>query len=717
MQSGDVKKASDDVISKLVPIMRKYYQLSLQLGMGYTESVLDQSIDWNMLTFGLSLNIIFQENIRWFREVWLNRLTPALDSYYVSNRSEEKFEEVKRTLESIRYQLAFYGQIVTPIFSLAVIEAVGIKSGLVRSMMSDSAMLIEWVGPDDVSSCPTCRTMAENSPYHYLELKSADIYPGYNVKCCTNCRCGLIPVGRENVVSSLLDRFVDLTTMEEDLNFEDHILTSVFTRQSSEFRFLLNALPSTLKYIEYFYNVKELKFVQDWVADVARKGITEHGILLLDAKASLVTQVSQVARLLGVKTYYHFEEMVSPFNKLLEVQRLAEWKRLESQIPLKARPKIREAFLNMEKGNNYIQVSTYLESKGLLPQMQYSLKALRNIEDFISLNFTYMTTDYQYFRTLPNASQYQDLVTSVLWAPKNYAHILNSTGPRVEWKSNIKVQTVVDKISSNLDDFLPAKEKMEAMSFVKDLLEGHPQLNRKEFWEAVDSVKLSNYPSEDSMFFSDRLLKLGHLKLGEDFVELKNKAHMAGDIPRNSTRHITTGRSVPLFTHEMGHGLFEIHFLSLGKERNYEYLRMIYRGVRREALNDLGGISPELKTQINNHFRKVDTYINSGKDVPRKLVEDGYKLQSVVNEHTTWNSPFSMYTLSDLDEFFAEGFSYITSRPSVLRTLSPNLAHHFEVVIKDVILNEKIVTQAKYKEITLQLQRLREYNKGVSAND
>lgn len=712
-----MKKATDDVVSKLIPIMRKYYQTALQLGMGYTESLLDQPIDWNMLTFGLSLNTIFQENVRWFRETWLKRLSPSLESYYASNRSEEKFKEVKRILESIRYQLAFRGQVITPIFSLAVIEAVGIKTGLARSILTDAAMLIEWIGPDDGTSCPICRTMVENSPYHYLELKSADIHPGYNVRCWTNCRCNLVPIGREDVVSTMIDRFVDLTTMGEDLNFENYFLSSIFTRQSSELSFLLKAFPSTLRYIEYFFNVKELKFVQDWAADVARKGIIDHGILLIDARASLADQVLQVARLLGVKTFYHFEEMVSPFSKLLEAQRMSEWKRLEPQIPLKARPKIREAFLNMEKGDNYLQLSTYLSSKGLLPQMQYSLKALRNTENFISLNFTYMTTDYQYFRTLPLSKQYQELITSVSWAPKNYAQILNAAGTKVDWNPNMKTQTIMNKIANNLDDFLPQKEKAEAISFVKDLLESHPQLNRKEFWKAVDSVELANYPNEDAMFFSDRLLKTYHLKEGQDFIELKNKAHMAGDIPRKSTRHVKTGKSVPLFTHEMGHGLFEIHFLASGKERNLNYLRMIYRGVRREALNDLGGIPPKLKSQIDTHFRKVDTYINVGRDVPRKLVEDGYELQVAINKHTTWNSPFSMYTLSDVDEFFAEGFSYVTSRPAVLRTLSPNLAHHFEVVIKDVILNEKIVTQAKYKEVTNRLQQLRVYNAGVDVND
>ena len=689
--------------------MRSYYEKALRLGMSYSEKLVGK-VTWNRRLLGTTLDSIFRENVRWFREVWLKRLIPALTSYYATNKSEESFKELKRVLEFIRYQLAFYGQVVTPIFSLAVIEAVGSRLGLSRSLL-DSMLLIEWVGPDDTKSCPVCRTMVEHSPYHYLELKSVDVFPGYNVRCCTNCRCMLVPIAREDVVSPLIGRFIDITTIPADYNFYNLFLSAIKHPAGPEFMHLVSSLPSTLRRIEYFLGITEIKFITDWSWNEGIRLVQDFGILALDKNAAPHEQVAQVARLLGVYLHTNLGDSLEWFDSILLAQREKEWENISKLIAKRDIQRLKKKFFKLEDVQNFEYVKNYLYSKGLLSELQLPLSALHNRAQYFTHMFYFMVTDYSFFRSLPFAQEYQNFITAWVWFPEEYSKYVSAQGIPSSWKPNTRTETIIKRITKNLGSFTNKEgfSAKDVASFLKDVLESHPILRRKEFWRGIDTVMITNEGPVE--FVSSKMLRL-QFPTKEEYEAFRHKWHREGRMPLGSKRHIQTFQSLPVLTHELGHALFEIHFLDPRKKLNLRYLLGILQALRAEALNGLGDNVPaQLKFRLLEVFNRADSYARRQQFVPIDVVEEGFDLIDKILKYTTWSSPFRFYSLVDVNEFFADVFSAIISHPSTLRYLSPNVSHHMEVLIKDIILKEEIVSPERYQEILKILEKLRAFRK------
>src|SRR3990170_3774975 len=212
----------------------------------------------------------------------------------------------------------------------------------------------------------------------------------------------------------------------------------------------------------------------------------------------------------------------------------------------------------MNKGDNYTNVSMYLESRGLLSSLKIPLESLKSQDHFIVFNFAFMTTNYQQFRTLPYAQTFQELITSYVWYPSNYSQILRSSGTKYSWESNMKVKSLLDKMTKKYGDFMPADKQATSLSFVQELLNQYPQLRRKEFWRNIDTVELVD-ELDSSAYFSDKLTK-ELLGPGESFKESKQFLHTEKRMPLDSTAHIKSIKSLSVFTHEMGHSLYELHF-------------------------------------------------------------------------------------------------------------------------------------------------------------
>jgi len=522
-----------------------------------------------------------------------------------------------------------------------------------RLFEKSQGIVLRWVGIEDDVTCKVCAAMI-GRVFRPSVLELLQTWPGYGTLCGHNCRCSLEPISDVSLAS--YNKWIGNKISVKDLQKWGTEAEAIFSN-------LLKGIDARVaKVLEKTPPLREPAYLALFKE-----------VNLTDAKSPRYDAIKNV---LELPRTFSDSQIREAFVDSVAINLLYRFDLMDPRQPFSAQ--LQSLLLNTRKNLWDKQLKKILPSELKDDWLAGNKEAFKGISFQLfdipqSAYFDPREFFMQMFRAsifspqrldIEGMTAFRELLGSTFWTPNTYENWLNRVYKvrPIPWRSTRSTDQIISAI--------PVVDP-EFKSQLTTILQKYSTLRVPSFWSGLQTIRLSNAARYDATYLLDVDYK--------DFVKSFNGV-------------ITTTPNDFQFLHELGHHVFERHFIPFSYMRDAfalmyrdRILVPLYEQIlpyldEKQAQKFMGYINGVLKA---SEERSLGSYLVASRDTFEKEIFE--PLEGVLpRAMQNWALPIRPYALRKIDETFAEIFATFFERPTVLYFSDPELYVFMESLLQNL---------------------------------
>jgi len=504
-------------------------------------------------------------------------------------------------------------------------------------------------------NCEDCAAL-QGRVFRPSMLELLQTWPGYGVRCGHNCRCVLEPIS--NISQAAVNKWIGEKISLKNLHVPAKEVALAFSDIVERIdKKIVDALKKTPQlrepsYVSLFKEVRLHKALTQPRYDAIRNVLEIPASFSEDQIRAAFVDATALNILLRQNFQYPSSPFVAELMSVMERARKSLWDGyLEKFLPAE----LKDPWL---EGNFEPFKDLSLKLFDLPPKAYFDSR-----EFFIHMFRASIFSPHR--EDIVGMTAFRELLAANFWSPTSYAKWIDRVrkARTAPWRATQTPEKILSRISHVDSEF---RDKL------MDILQAHPSLRVSSFWDGLASIKLSDVSRYDASYSLEGSYK---------------------DFSKSFVGSITTTGDTFQFLHELGHHVFERHFVARSSMR--DAFAFVYRErilipfyeqtlpylTEKEAQKFMGYMSEMLDASEKN---TLGSFFLGSRDIFRdEVFKPIYpKLQTALRN---WALPLRLYSLQSIDESFAEVFATYISNPSILYFSDPELFLFMESLLQDLV--------------------------------